>query len=241
MALALGAASGTFLVVPPSYQDSVQVLFLGSPNQPGEKVLTNPFLDLSSTLISTADVIRLRVSTPQIALSLADAGAGAEYEIALDQSTPAPVLIVTTEDADPTTARRTSLAVVARIQSVLESVQQQAGAPRSTWVASTVISSLPKPTRRLNQSLRPALAAGFGIFAVTTFALFLFEGRSRRPRRGQADQPRTDGSTKWFDPQQVQEQQLQPRQSQPPQPQPPLPPRRIVVPPDPTGDPVWRL
>ena len=177
--LALATGGITFFLVPPGYEDSTQVLFIGSPNQPGEKVQSNPYLSLSSTLVSTADVIRLTVTTAQTAQALADQGATAFYDVSLDQSTPAPVLLVTTKASDPAIARRTGTAVVAEIARLLQDVQQQAGAPRSTWVATTVISQLPEPARKLNQSLRPAIGATVGVLALTLFGLFLLEGRRR--------------------------------------------------------------
>jgi capsular polysaccharide biosynthesis protein len=178
--VALIIAIGTFLAVPPSYEDSVQVLFLGSPTQPGEKALVNPYLELGSTLVSTADVIRLKVSTPQVVEALAKEGATAEYGVALDQSTPAPVLIVTSKAADPAVAQSTGRAVVKEIQATLQDLQEQAGAPRSTWVVTSVLSTLPKPERKLNVSIRPAIVASGGFLALTIFVLFLREGRLRR-------------------------------------------------------------
>lgn len=177
MLLAVGIGSMAFWVVPPAYEDSTQVLFLGSPKQPGEPDLINPYLQLASTLVSTADVIRLKVTTAQTAQELAANGFRAQYEVTLDQSTPAPVLIVITKDSDPNRARLTGRAVVDEIERLLEDVQRQAGAPRSTWVSSTVISRLPEPQRKLNESLRPAIGAFVVVLAIALFGLFLFEGR----------------------------------------------------------------
>src|SRR5687768_8212210 len=80
--MAAGVGAGVFFVVPPSYEDTVQVLFLGSPNQPGEKAKVNPYLGLSSTLVQTAAVVQARLSTPQEVASLAARGATALYEVA---------------------------------------------------------------------------------------------------------------------------------------------------------------
>ena len=178
--LALASGSIVFWLVPPDYRDTTQVLFIGSPNQPGEKSLINPYLQLSSTMISTADVVRLRVGTAQVAEKLAATGSRASYEVVLDQSTPAPVLIVTTKDSDSTLAQQTNRAVVSEIQRLLDEVQRTAGAPESTWVTSSVISRWPEPRRKLTQSLRPAIGAGVGILAIAGFGLLRFEGR-RRP------------------------------------------------------------
>lgn len=177
--LALGTGSMIFLVVPPDYRDTTQVLFIGSPNQPGEKSLINPYLQLSSTMISTADVVRVKVSTAQIAQKLAADGSPSTYEVVLDQSTPAPVLIVTTRDADPTRAQQTNRAVVSEIQRLLIEVQAAAGAPKSTWMSSSVISRLPEPRRELAQSLRLAIGAGLGVLAIAVLGLLRFEGRLR--------------------------------------------------------------
>lgn len=178
--LAAGVGAGIFVVVPPSYEDTVQVLFLGSPNQPGEKAKVNPYLSLSSTLVLTAAVVQARLSTPQEVESLAALGATAQYVVIPDQSTPAPVLLLTTTSAHPAVATRTSQALVTEIQRILVDLQQSAGAPVSTWVNSAVISSLPEPKRKLNASIRPAITAAGGVFVLMMFVLFLFEGRRRR-------------------------------------------------------------
>jgi hypothetical protein len=236
--LAIASGGAAFLTTPPSYADSVQVLFLGSAHQPGEKALTNPFLEMGSTLVSTADVIGLRVSTAQTAQTLADEGATSDYEVALDQSTPAPVLLVTTKDADPGRARRTSQALVEKIQSILQALQLQAGAPPSTWVTSTVISSLPKPARKLTQSIRPAIVAGAGVFTLTMFVLFLLEGRSRRrpaieTRPGRSIRPPAPGPVPVSLPPSV-------SVSLPaPDPAPDLRPRRLTAPSEPGSQSMW--
>jgi len=256
--LAFGAGGAGFFLIPPGYQDSTQVLFLASPITPGEKALSNPYLSMGSTLVSTADVIRLKVSTQQVTTDLAAAGARADYEVILDQSTPAPVLLVTTKDTDPAIARQTSLAVVQQIKIVLQGLQQQAGAPPATWVGSTVISSLPQPQRMLNTSLRPALVATVGVFAVTIFILFLLEGRDRR-----RSLPRT-AATPPAEPQPARPQALdlaqagepQPSETQPTDPRPAmrlpsapdsalrpagrLQPRRTVTRSEPESPPLWR-
>jgi capsular polysaccharide biosynthesis protein len=190
--MAAGVGAGVFFVVPPSYEDTVQVLFLGSPNQPGEKAKVNPYLGLSSTLVQTAAVVQARLSTPQEVDSLAAQGATALYLVAPDQSTPAPVLIVTTTSAEPATAARTTKAVVEEIKRVLVELQQAAGAPTDTWVTSSVISSLPAPERKLNASLRPAITAAGGFFILTMFVLFLIEGRQRRRVQEVTAQPAAD-------------------------------------------------
>jgi capsular polysaccharide biosynthesis protein len=178
--VAAGVGAGIFLVVPPSYQDTVQVLFLGSPNQPGEKAKVNPYLSLSSTLVQTAAVVQARLSTSEAVEILAAQGATADYLVTPDQSTPAPVLILTTTSGDPAVAARTARAMVTQIQRILVELQQSAGAPADTWVHSAVISTLPKPKRMLNTSIRPAITAAGGTFILTMFLLFLWEGRQRR-------------------------------------------------------------
>jgi hypothetical protein len=190
--MAAGVGAGVFFVVPPSYQDTVQVLFLGSPNQPGEKAKVNPYLGLSSTLVQTAAVVQAKLSTPQEADSLAAQGDTALYVVTPDQSTPAPVLIVNTTSARPALAARTTKAVVLEIERVLVELQESAGAPAETWVHSSVISSLPEPKRKLNASVRPAITAAGGFFILTMFVLFLFEGRQRRREQEVAPGPATE-------------------------------------------------
>jgi capsular polysaccharide biosynthesis protein len=228
--LALVAGGTAFFLVPPGYEDSAQVLFIGSPNQPGEKVQTNPYLALSSTLVSTADVIRLTVTTEQTADALAGQGARAAYEVALDQSTPAPVLLVTAKGSDPQVTRRTNLAVVDEIQRLLDEVQLQAGAPRATWVSSTVIARLPKPVRKLNQSLRPAIGATVGVLAISFFGLFLLEGRRRR-------------DTAQSNPKSVSQEQLPARMAPAPagiSPRRQTRPRQVTLPTEAEGRAIWK-
>lgn len=178
--IAAVAAVATFVSVPPSYEDSAQVLLLSSPRVPGQKYSGNPFLGMSSTLVATADVVRLRVGSPDVSQRLTDRGATAGYEVVLDDSTAAPVLLVTTHHHDSESARRTLLAVVAEIAVVLDELQESSGAPKETWVNTRMVSSLPAPVRILNDSLRPAIAAGALIFAVGVLLLFMAEGRRRR-------------------------------------------------------------
>ncbi|GAA3593873.1 hypothetical protein GCM10022223_06040 [Kineosporia mesophila] len=181
LSICLGAA--TFAAVPTQYQDSAQVLLLTSAHQPGERFAGNPFLGMNSALVATADVLRLRAGAPDTGERLAAKGATSTYEVVLDQSTAAPVLLVTTQDSSPETAHRTLLAVVSELESVLDDLQSRSGAPRSTWLNTMTISSLPRPVRLMNDSLRPAITVGTAVLAAALFLLFLSEGRRRRSLR----------------------------------------------------------
>ncbi len=113
----------------------------------GEPV--NPFLQFGSTMVSTADVLRLSVSTPKISDEVTGGGKLGEYLVILDTSTPAPVLDVTVTSGEPATARRITQQVVGLINSQLAERQQAAGAPRATWLRTTVLSDQPAPTKLL--------------------------------------------------------------------------------------------
>ena len=180
--LSICLAAATYAFSPARYEDSAQVLLLSSSQLPGQKYASNPYLGMSSTLVATADVLRLRAASPETVDRLAQRGATADYEVVLDTSTAAPVLLVTTRDDKAGTARTTLRAVIAELGSSLEALQARSGAPRATWLSTMTLTTLSEPKRLINDEVRPAVTVGAVSLALSLFVLFLSEGRRRRPQ-----------------------------------------------------------
>lgn len=179
-------AAGTFVLIRPSYVAEEQLLILASPTAAGIDEPTNPFLNFGSTLVSTAGVVTLTVQAPQVVEALEKQGFSAEYEVKIDDSTPAPILLVTATDADPGVASRTADAVTDEVKKSLDAVQEKAGAPRDTWVRTDVLFRSPKAKIQRKSQIRAVIVVFAGALTVTALALFLIEGRAQRRARAQA-------------------------------------------------------
>jgi hypothetical protein len=177
---AVGVALAAFNVAAPSYESRADVLFLPSTESPDSDTPINPYMGLGPTLGSTADVITRVVTDPRIVRQLAAKGGTAAYQVLPDQTTSAPVLLVTSRDPSAPVAARTTKIVVEQMQQMLRDQQEAAGAPRGTWVSANVLVS-EGPQRLWKSQVRLAIAAFAGTTLLFLALLFGLEARRRQP------------------------------------------------------------
>jgi hypothetical protein len=178
--LVVGVAFAAFLTAPPSYMSRSDVLFLPSTESPDSTTPVNPYMGLGATLGSTADVITRVVTDPRIVRQIAASGGTAAYQVVPDQTTSAPVLIVTSRARSAQVTARTTNMVVAQMKQTLQQQQQAAGAPRGTWVSANVL--VAEGTQRLwKGQVRAGIAAFAGCTLLFLALLFGLEARRRQP------------------------------------------------------------
>jgi len=178
------AAAGGYLATPPIFKDQIAVLFLVSSTSDKDGPI-NPYLNLSSALVASADIVRLSVTTPQSLRKLQEGGGTADFDVALDTTTPAPVLNITSTGRNSDVVSATTKAVLKRMNDELVSRQTAANAARSTWIQTTVISSLDEPQRSSKLRLQIGMSAGAGTVLLGLLSLFSYErrrqARTKRP------------------------------------------------------------
>jgi capsular polysaccharide biosynthesis protein len=171
------ACAAAYALLPTTYQAKAQVLLLPSPHDPSQKGLINPYLNINSTMQVTADILRLAVSDQDSAQRLVDQGITGKYAVALSTETTGPVLTITGTDKVPTQATRAVTAVVADLRQELAQRQEQAGAPKATWITVNTFAVSPQALKQTKGKIRAALALfALGLIA-TLFAAFFRERR----------------------------------------------------------------
>lgn len=164
------------------------MLFLPSTESPDSTTPVNPYMGLGATLGSTADVITRVVTDPRIVRQVAAKGGTASYQVVPDQTTSAPVLIVTSRAPSAQATARTTNIVVAQMKQMLQQQQQAAGAPRGTWVTASVLVS-DGPHRLWKGQVRAGIGAFAGAMLLFLALLFGLEAKRRQPRGASLAEP----------------------------------------------------
>ncbi len=124
-----GGVGVTYLKAPTSYQATGQLLLLLPPQASGSDAPTNPYLNLHPGLDTAAALIASTMNTPESQRSVAAGGHTAQYDIALSPDS-GPLLVITTEAADPQQAIATRDEVINRLQVELARIQAEENAPK---------------------------------------------------------------------------------------------------------------
>ncbi len=199
--LACALAVGVFSIIPPTYESKVQLLLVppNIPTSPGAG-LSNPYLNFGPGLLTTADILSVSETSQDAAKRVAATGGRSLYKVARDQNTSGPVIDVSATDKDAGAAAKTASVVVKQLTTDLNSAQQKAGAPQSTWIKAQVLTQSPTPKKLLKSAIQASLAVGLGGIFVTVLAAVLLERRAlkrqrRAARRDVAPASRKSGPT----------------------------------------------
>jgi hypothetical protein len=182
LAAANSVGLGVFLTSVPQQESVAQVLFLPPRTQAGVEGLINPFLSLGGSLGITAAVVQIRVTDDDAVERLRQKGATGKYivESNLGQNA-GPILIVTATDKSAGVAQATATAVVSEIQAVMQELQRAAGAPRQSYISTTVLTAYPAPIPVYKSTIRLAIVAGaLALFGLLILILLLERIRMRR-------------------------------------------------------------
>ena len=156
-------------LIAPTYQADASLLFLVPSTVEGVNAKVNPFLNFGGANGTTDIIGRIVMSTPE-AQKIYASGARAKYSVAMDPSSPAPLLAVSATSSDGGQALRTMKAVVNDVQTQLAAVQTRAGAPPTTLVYTQTITESTQATE-LRGSIHRALAAIAAVGLIISFGL----------------------------------------------------------------------
>lgn len=165
-------------------------LLLFAPRTPDPS--TNPFLGFNNLSIPANVVVEV-VDGIEVREKLADEGAAGDYEVGLDPSNPAPLIIVIAEggkEQAPMTVRR----VLQELDDELMRRQEQLGAPKESWITTGIVRLPEDPVEDSGSRTRAFIAVLFLGCAVTGGVTILvntvLDGRAARRRpAGDEDEP----------------------------------------------------
>jgi capsular polysaccharide biosynthesis protein len=201
--MSIAAAGATFQMVPPRYETKIQLLLV-PPNVPTSATSgpSNPYLNFGPGLLTTVDILALSVTSQDAASHVAAQGGSAEYRVSRDLNTSGPIVNVSAQDRDPSTATKTANLVVKLLETDLQAAQDRAGAPRSTWIAVQVLTQSPKPERLYKSAIQDALVVAVGGIFVSFALVYLLERRAERRRmtRGPSSHNDRDGKPRMHRP-----------------------------------------
>ncbi|MGH9151305.1 MAG: hypothetical protein ACRD03_02635, partial [Acidimicrobiales bacterium] len=122
---------------------------------------------------------------------LRDLGASEDYEVGLDPSNPAPLVIAVATGGFEQAPMTVDL-VLKEVSADLQQRQEALGAPPETWITTDVVTPPTRPAAETGSRTRTFLSVlvlGMGVAALVTVAVDrIVEGRERR-RRGSVDEP----------------------------------------------------
>ena len=176
MALVIGAA--VFVLDQPVYTRIQSYLLLApveTPTGPG-----NPFLYAGNGVGLTASVLTARVNDSATAQTLTADAPSLEYTVAVNQEVAAPLIEVSATDPDARVVNRTLDALGAELDSELELLQADSGAPLDSWVTIRQLTENPQSTASFAAPLRDAVSAFIGCVAIVMLGVTVLERRYRR-------------------------------------------------------------
>ncbi len=183
MVLVVGAMSAAYLKAPTSYQATGQLLLLLPPQASGSDSPTNPYLNLDPGLATAAALIASTMNAPESQRLVAEAGHTASYAITLSPET-GPLLVITTEGADPQQAIGTRDEVIRRLQAELERIQNEENAPRRQFIHTRTNGTFNEAEVLTGDRTRAVAAVGAVGMVLTLMVVVGWDRwRAARPRR----------------------------------------------------------
>lgn len=192
--LVVGGVGAAYLKTPTSYQATGQLLLLLPPQATGSDGPTNPYLNLHPGLNTAAVLIASTMNTPELQRSVAEAGHTAEYDIALNPES-GPLLVITTESADPQQAIGTRNEVIARLQAELERMQTEEDAPKRQFIHTRTNGTFDEAEMLTGDRIRAVAAVGGGGLLLILLVVVVWDrvasrlGARIKSRRGEAAVP----------------------------------------------------
>ncbi len=178
--LATLAAGATMITrVPPEYSAQGEVLLLPPGTVVGDS--GNPFLSLDG-LTPIGDVVATSLSSKSRMLALESQGATAEYVVARDAESPAPMLLVDVTGRSVDETMKTLGLVMGSLGPALEQVQRDVSVPPRAYVKSLEVTRSETPERSLKAPIRAFIVGAGGVGALLLGLVVVYDA-VRRPRR----------------------------------------------------------
>jgi capsular polysaccharide biosynthesis protein len=179
--ISLVAAGVVLFMLPPSYEATRSLLFVPSPTSENPREPVNPFFSyLNESLATSISVISIILNDERVEEQVAPEGSGIDYSAGQTLDSTAPVLEISATGSSEVAADAASDQLAEIAARTLADQQRNAGAPRRTWIKTSLISSTIEPERVWSKPARFA-AIVFGLGMLITFATtsLLWQRRSR--------------------------------------------------------------
>lgn len=178
----LGVGAAAAQSVSPRYTVERQTLFISSPQVTGLDEPVNPFLSFVPSLGTAVYVMSVAMTDPAVAERLVPEGSGASYEVGPAPGTAAPVLLIRSEAPTSYLAAEVAAQVESEVASSLATFQRDSGAPESTLVRVTALTTS-EPQRLWKPQIQVAVivwALGVALIVGLMTLVVLFKARSHR-------------------------------------------------------------
>jgi uncharacterized protein involved in exopolysaccharide biosynthesis len=182
LALAAGATFAAGMQVAPQYRATGSVILVPASQATGDAKPasgTNPW---SGALGTTASAISRVVTSPVVAQEVALRGGTASYQVGTGV-TASPIVDVIATGATPTEAIRTVEEVTAALRDELSRREDEAGAPKETWITVQDLTLPTHASQLLGSRTRVMLAVG-ALGLVATIGMAMLVDALAKGRRG---------------------------------------------------------
>lgn len=170
--------------IPPTYESSASVVLV--PPKDVETPRLNRYLDLGS-MADSVDVVARSMTSTEVAADLAEEYPDADFEVAPDLTTSAPILLVTASSPTPETTSRVVAELIIVAKQNLERLQDQINVNQRFRITAITVAEDPKPVKDLGTQRRIVAMLGaalvFGSFLGVAVLDGLLLWRRERPRR----------------------------------------------------------
>ncbi|AZZ42248.1 hypothetical protein C0Z11_08060 [Acidipropionibacterium jensenii] len=197
LVVAIAVAAGVWSAVPPTYtRTSTQILLPGSGMIPSG---SNPYLFVGG-LAPAADIIVRGLGSKNVIEEVVQGRAGTTVQVARDQTTSGPVILITVESTSDRDAAAVLSAMNQRTASLLDSLQAEESIPERRRISVVAVSVDKRGTAEQKQRLMMTGASGAAVLALSVLVASFVDGavlRRRRARRAaQSDEaPASDETT----------------------------------------------
>jgi hypothetical protein len=179
LVIALAAAAGAVFLTPPTQTVTSSYLFL-SPVRNADGIAGNPFLQLGNGVAQAVDVLSLSLMDGETVRGYTEDAPDLTYVAARDTALSAPVLEISVEYTDPDIAFATLDSLGEMMTDRLETIQREAGAPRTQWITASQLTRDPEPELGFGDAIRNAVLAFGGVLFVVLSSAALLERRRLR-------------------------------------------------------------
>lgn len=192
LVVAVAVAAGVWTAVPPTYtRTSTQILLPGSGMIPSG---SNPYLFVGG-LAPAADIIVRGLGSKNVIEEVVRGRAGTTVQVARDQTTSGPVILITVESTSDRDAAAALAAMNQRTATLLDSLQAEENIPERRRISVVAVSVDKRGTAEQKQRLMMTGASGAAILVLTVLLASFVDGAMARRRARRAEDADGESST----------------------------------------------